>query len=63
MTIVYKQGSSSPCAFYHPKLRIRTVVHGDDVVSEGNLRGLQEMDKLLRKHFDIKTEVLGPDAG
>jgi hypothetical protein len=31
----FAKGSSSPCSFYHKELAIRTVVHGDDFMSEG----------------------------
>ena len=57
----FVQGRSSPCAFYHERLGIRTVVHGDDFVSEGPANSLKEIDAMLRDHFEIKTEVLGPE--
>ena len=38
------------------------VVHGDDFVSEGPKANLLWMDKAMRKHFELKTEILGPDA-
>ena len=40
-----------------------TVVHGDDFVSEGPIESLKKMDAMLSKHFDIKTEILGPAPG
>ena len=59
----FVQGVSTPCAFYHSEYGIRTVVHGDDFVSEGPIENLKAMDKKLRAHFDIKTEILGPESG
>ena len=59
--IGFTQGVSTPCAFYHAGYGIRTVVHGDDFVSEGPIENLIKMDKELRTHFDIKTEILGPE--
>ena len=55
------QGKATPCAFFSEKLQVRTVVHGDDFVSEGPEEGLRAMDTMLRKEFEIKTEILGPD--
>ena len=42
---------------------MRTVVHGDDFVSEVSEGGLREFKDEFEKEFDIKTEVLGPKAG
>ena len=33
ISIVFKQGTSSPCVFYHSVKDISTVVHGDDFTS------------------------------
>ena len=33
----FRQGRSTPCAFFNEELGIRTVVHGDDFLSEGSL--------------------------
>ena len=61
--MAFAQGKSTPCAFFNDelKIKIRTVVHGDDFVSEGPLKSLKSMDVMLAKHFDIKTEILGPE--
>ena len=42
---------------------MRTVVHGDDFVSEGPSEGLQKVRDMLTKHYDIKTEILGDQEG
>ena len=57
----FVQGKSTPCAFYHEKWQIRTLVHGDDFVSEGPEKNLLAMDEMLRKEFEVKTEILGPE--
>ena len=57
----FVQGKATPCAFYNEKLQVRTVVHGDDFVSEGPEQGLLIMDGMLRKEFEVKTEILGPE--
>ena len=38
------------------------VVHGDDFLSEGEAQELRWFDIELRKHFELKTEVLGPNV-
>ena len=37
-------------------------MHGDDFVSERPIEQMRKMDAELRKHFYIKTEMLGPEA-
>ena len=59
----FVKGKSSPCSFYHEGWQIRTVVHGDDFLSEGPGRNLEEMDKEMRTSFALKTEILGGDPG
>ena len=39
------------------------VVHGDDFVSEWPNSELLWFDQALGENFQIKTEILGPDAG
>ena len=58
----FEKGESSPCSFFHPDRHLSTVVHGDDFVTEGERYQLDWLDVELRKHFEIKTEILGPDA-
>ena len=57
------KGLSSPCSFFHQAGGIRTVVHGDDYLSEGSGESLKLMDTELRKSFALKTRVLGGDPG
>ena len=56
----FVQGRSTPCAFYHKEWGVRTVVHGDDFVSEGPIQGFKKFQDMLTKEFEIKTEILGP---
>ena len=60
--LVFTKGESSPCSFWNNTKQIATIVHGDDVWSEGSAESLQWLKGELAKKFDIKTEVLGPDA-
>ena len=57
------KGFSSPCSFFHQGFGIRTVVHGDDFLSEGPGKNLEAMDAEMRKSFALKTEILGGDPG
>ena len=59
----FRKGLSSPCSFFHQAWGIRTLVHGDDFLSEGPGENLKAMDDELRKSFALKTEVLGGGAG
>ena len=61
-SIGFVKGASSPCSFRHEKKCINVVVHGDDFMSEGEAHNLKWFDVELSKHFELKTEVLGPDA-
>ena len=57
------KGMSSPCSFFHEAWDIRTVVHGDDFLSEGSGESLKMFDTELRKSFALRSEVLGNDHG
>ena len=59
----FVKGKASPCCFFHKKWGIRTVVHGDDFLSEGPSDCLKEMDAAMRLSFSLKTEVLGGEPG
>lgn len=52
------QGKSTPCALFHPRYKIRTVVHG--TISCQRVRSTT-MNAFLKKHCDIKTEIVGPE--
>ena len=61
--IGFVMGRSSPCCFHHAKWQIRTVVHGDDFLSEGPGEHLMTMNEQMKKSFSLKTEVLSGDPG
>ena len=58
----FLKGASSPCSFFHKGRGILVAVHGDDFVSEGCKKDLLWMDAQMKKHFELKTEILGPNA-
>ena len=57
----FVKGASSPCSFHHPVKNIKIVVHGDDFVSEAPKKELLWLDSELKKFFELKTEILGPE--
>ena len=59
----YKTGLSSPCSFHHEGWDLSTVVHGDDVLTEGPADGLMSMNFALEQNFQVKTDIIGPDPG
>ena len=62
-TMGFVKGLSSLCSFFHQGWGIRTVVHGDDFLSEGPGKNLEAMDAEMRKSFALKIEILGGDPG
>jgi hypothetical protein len=55
----FQIGKSNPCVFRHESRDIRTVVHGDDFTSEGELPQLRWMQKMLEEKFALKTKIMG----
>ena len=43
------------------KRNLKVVVHGDDFFSNGSVKELWQLDQDLKKHFEMKTEMLGPN--
>ena len=61
MNIGFRQGLASPCHFFHQERGLMTAVHGDDFITVGPKHELAKMRKELEAHYDLKTQVLGPD--
>ena len=60
--------STPPCLYYHPKRRVKALVHGDDFVSVGSKQAATAFKTKRESRFEIKTQVLctgtpAPDAG
>ena len=55
-------GESSPCGFHHAEWDLSTVVHGDDFLTEGPADSLIKMNTASEQNFQVKTEIIGPDA-
>ena len=57
--IGFQQGLSDPCVFHHKARNVRTLVHGDDYASTGDLENLKWLQTELEARFDMKTQVVG----
>ena len=54
-------GVASPCAFYHPALDVRCVVHGDDFTFLGTDSSLNEVQRCMSSRYEVKVRGrLGP---
>ena len=59
----FVKSESSPCSFHKAARSIATVVHSDDVISDGSAKDQEWLRVHLAKKSEIKIEVLGPDGG
>ena len=57
----FRQGSASPCHFFHPELKVGILVHGDDVVIIGRRQGREHAIKALGDAYEIKIDSAGPE--
>ena len=58
----FKVGKASPCNFVHDKRGLALTVHGDDFTIIGDEMQLQWLGDKMKKRYDLKMDVLGPDA-
>ena len=60
----FKRGRSNASVFYREADGVRVVVHGDDFLALGDRTGLDELDALLRKSYELKRlGTLGDEEG
>ena len=55
----FARGRYNPSTYYHPEMRIKAMVHGDDFVSTGTREALQWFRSVLEARFEISTTVIG----
>ena len=55
-------GRCSPCNFRHVSRDIAMTVHGDDFTCSGSEEDLAWLEEKMKEKFEIKVEILGPDA-
>ena len=61
-SIGFEQGVSSPCNFVMPKMELNITVHGDDFFIVGPLTSIKWMQGKIKAKYEVKCEVLGPEA-
>ena len=57
--IGFIRGKYNPCTYWHPRRGLKTLVHGDDFVTQGDRTQAAWLKKELEKRFEIKTKVVG----
>ena len=55
----FKQGRYNPCTFWHPKRDLKTIVHGDDFVTVGEVAEMEWLQRAMEQRFQIKTQLIG----
>ena len=53
----YERGKYNPCLYWHPKRKVKTLVHGDDFVSVGSRSAVKGVNQMLKARFDIKRHA------
>jgi hypothetical protein len=60
----FAKGRASPCCYFHARLEVRCIVHGDDFVLTGRAEALDEVKAGMHKRFLLKElGRLGGDQG
>ena len=53
----------APSCYYNAEHDMKVVVHVDDFLCTGEKKDLRWLEIELKKHFQLKSEILGPDKG
>jgi hypothetical protein len=62
-SIGFCRGRAAPTVFYHPKWKVRVVVHGDDFTMIGKQVFLNKIEKAMREWYIITVKgTMGPKA-
>ena len=57
----FKRSKVCGQVFYHPKRKLESAIHGDDLITVGDEKELAWFDQMVNKHFLVKQcAVLGP---
>ena len=49
--------------YWHAKLGVNTLVHGDDFASVGRREGIRQLREKLENIFELRTKVIGTGEG
>ena len=55
----FRPGRYNPCTYFHPTMKLKTFVHGDDFVTTGSRQQCDVFKAKLETRFEIKTKLLG----
>ena len=61
MSIGFRNGQYSVSTYFHPERDIKTMVHGDDFVSVGDVEDIKWLQNKLEERFELKTTVVGKE--
>ena len=59
----FRKGKASACNYRRPARKIDATVHGDDFLIVGSEADLKWVIEGIKKQFDIKSDILGPELG
>jgi hypothetical protein len=54
VTLGFAKGRASPCCYFHARLKVRCIVHGDDFVLSGGAAALDEVKRGMHERFLLK---------
>ena len=63
LSLGFQVGRASPCNFTHRTRRIHLTVHGDDFTVVASAKQIAWLGEAMKKRYELKMEVLGPNAG
>ena len=63
LSLGFQVGRASPCNFTHRTRRIYLTVHGDDFTVVASAKQIAWLGEAMKKRYELKMEVLGPNAG
>ena len=58
----FTQGVASPCHFWHKRLEVHFLVHGDDFLVVGRSEGRAHTLHTLQAAYELKHQTVGPSA-
>ena len=63
LSLGFQVGRASPCNFTHRTRRVHLTVHGEDFTVVASAKQIAWLGEAMKKRFELKMEVLGPNAG
>ena len=55
----FQNGKYNVSAYYHPERGLKTMVHGDDFATVGDIEDVTWLEDKLHKRFELKTTIIG----